>query len=253
MIKIFKYLEFVNEDKVLKKVLLISIFLSFFALIFSGSAIRYSILNDKKYLEINEIKKHQTKIQKISYKILNNKFNLIREERNSLNYFLTETKKNLTVQIDDIKFNYCSYMKQAILISVFKTKGIMALGNKYISKAWKTDQLIEKHNINYLNKSIKELSDLFANKKVNFCKDKALSDVRALLTEQILLQDKLLFIAKDLKLISVNRLDKAFKELNLNYNNSNNFILTAFFLQLIIFLVLNFVDIRSVFFTGLRK
>jgi len=74
-----------------------------------------------------------------------------------------------------------------------------------------------------------------------------------LLTEQILLQDKLLFIVKDLKLISVDRLDKAFKQLNLNYNNSNNFILTAFFLQLVIFLVLNFVDIRSVIFTGLRK
>lgn len=253
MIKFFKYLQLVNEDKVLKKIILISIFLSFFALIFSGTAIRYSILNDKKYLEINEIKKHQVKIQKVSYKILNNKFNLIREERNSLNYFLTETKTNLNDQIDDVKLNYCSYMKQAILISVLKTKGIMALGNQYLTKAWKTDHLIEKHNINHLNKSIKELSDLFSNKKVNFCKDKALSDVRALLTEQILLQDKLLFIVKDLKLISVDRLDKAFKELNLNYNNSNNFILTAFFLQLIIFLVLNFVDIRSVFLTGLRK
>jgi len=253
MIRIISYLQVINKDTVLKKVMIFSIFLSFFALFFSCTAAYYSISNEEKYKVINEIKKHQNLIQKISYKVLKNKFNLIREEKNSLNYFLTETKKNLTGQIDDIKFNYCSYMKQAILISVFKTKGIMALGNKYISKAWKTDQLIEKHNINYLNKSIKELSDLFANKKVNFCKDKALSDVRALLTEQILLQDKLLFIAKDLKLISVNRLDKAFKELNLNYNNSNNFILTAFFLQLIIFLVLNFVDIRSVFFTGLRK
>ena len=104
MIKIFTYLQFVNEDKVLKKVLLISIFLSFFALIFSGSAIRYSFLNDKKYLEINDIKKHQVEIQKVSYEILNNKFNLIRDERNSLNYFLTETKANY--QIKDFKFNY---------------------------------------------------------------------------------------------------------------------------------------------------
>ena len=232
MIRIISYLQVINKDTVLKKVMIFSIFLSFFALFFSCTAAYYSISNEEKYKVINEIKKHQNLIQKISYKVLKNKFNLIREEKNSLNYFLTEKKNNSFYPIEEINNNYCSFMEQSIIISVFKTKQIMDFGKGYLTKAWGTYKL---------------------KKKYNLCKEKSLNEVKGILSEQIHIQDRMLFLVKDLKLLSKKRLDEAFNALNLNYSNSSKFILIAFIFQFMIFLIISFIDVRSVFINGFRK
>ena len=253
MIRIISYLQVINKDTVLKKVMFFSIFLSFFALFFSCTAAYYSISNEEKYKVINEIKKHQNLIQKISYKVLKNKFNLIREEKNSLNYFLTEKKNNSFYPIEEINNNYCSFMEQSIIISVFKTKQIMDFGKGYLTKAWGTYKLKKKYNFEYIHNSIIEISNLFLNKKFNLCKEKSLNEVKGILSEQIHIQDRMLFLVKDLKLLSKKRLDEAFNALNLNYSNSSKFILIAFIFQFMIFLIISFIDVRSVFINGFRK
>ena len=65
----FRYLAYLNKDIFIKKLIIISIFLSIFALIFSLIALYFGDLNQKKYLEINEIKYHQDLIQQSSKKI----------------------------------------------------------------------------------------------------------------------------------------------------------------------------------------
>lgn len=249
----FRYLTYLNKDIFIKKLILISIFLSVFALIFSLIALYFGDLNQQKYLEINQIKYHQDLIQRSSKKILKNKFNLLRTEKDALHYFLSARENKLT-NLNIVESNYCYSLQQAIRISVFDMKRITDLANIYLTKSWKTDHLIKKYNFTYLNKSVDDLNRLFLSKNLpTICQSKTLIEVKGILDQQKSFNDKLLYLIKDLKLISKQRLDIAFKELNANFHKTTTFIIIAFIIQLLIFLVINFLDVRSVFSFGRKK
>lgn len=249
----FRYLSNINQEVFIKKLILITIFLSIFALIFSLIALYFGQLNQKKYIEINEIKYHQDLIQEASNKILQNKFNLLRAEKTSLHYILAERKSKLNSPTET-QANYCYSLQQSIRISVFDMKFILDLANKYLSKSWKTDHLIDKHNFKNLDSTVSNLHSLFLSKNLpTLCQSKQLLDVKKIHNQQKEFNDNLLYLVKDLKNISKQRLDLAFKQLNENFKNTTIFILIAFVIQLLIFIVINFLDIRSVFASGRRK
>ena len=227
--------------------------MSIFALIFSLIALYFGDLNQKKYLIINQIKYHQELIQESSNKILKNKFNLLRAEKNSLNYLLAESKSNLT-NYEIVKANYCISLQQSVRISIFDMKNITEKEKKYLTKSWKTYDLINKYNFLYLSKTVDDLNNLLRSKKLQtLCQSKSLIEVKGIHSQQKEFNDRLLYLVKDLKIMSKQRLDVAFIELNKNFNKTTLFIIIAFVIQLLIFLIINFLDIKSVFSFGRKK
>ena len=249
----FRYLNYINKELFIKKIILVTIFLSIFALIFSSIALYFGQLNQSTYIIINSIKHHQNLIQEYSNKIIKNKFNLLRAEKSSFNYYLTERKRNLS-DINDVHFNYCFSMQQSIRISVFDMKPVLDRAKIYLTKEWETETFKEKYNFNYMNKTVNDLYTLFLSKNLpTLCQNKQITEIKSIHSQQKHFNDRLLYLIKDLKLKSKDRMDDAFKELNINFKNTTNFILIAFFIQLLIFLIISVLDIRSVFSFGRKK
>lgn len=249
----FRYLNYLNKELFIKKIILVTIFLSIFALIFSSIALYFGQLNQSTYVVINNIKHHQNLIQEYSNKIIKNKFNLLKAEKSSFNYYLSDRQRKLN-NIHDVEYNYCFSLQQSIRISVFDMKPVLDKAKIYLTKEWDTDTFKQKYNFNYMDKTVNDLFDLFLSKNSpTLCQNKQLTEIKSIHSQQKHFNDRLLYLIKDLKLKSKERMDGAFNELNINFKNTTNFILIAFFIQLLIFLIISVLDIRSVFSFGSKK
>jgi hypothetical protein len=249
---IVRYLNFLNKDEFLRKLVLLTIFLSVSALIFSLIALKYGKLNKEKYKDIDSVKEHQILIQEYSSKILKYKANLLKEEKNAFNYFLLE-RLNSSREPQYAETKYCNSLKLSLYLSVNSMKPIIDRGRGYLKESWKTEQLIEKYNFNNISKIVDNLQKQFAENYILTCKKNELKNILSSYAEQKHFYDRLLYLIKELKIISSKRLKDTFKDLDENYQKTRNLIIIAFITQLIIFIILNFIDISRVFRFELKK
>ena len=247
-----RYMSYFNKDDFLRKLVLLTIFLSIFALVISLIALKYGKLNEKKYKDIDSVKAHQTLIQEYSSKILKYKANLIKEEKNAFNYFLLE-RLNPSREPVYAERKYCDALKLSLSLSVLSMKKIIDDGKGFLTKSWKTDHLIDEYNVNYMSKTVYYLYNKLSKEFRMSCKKNELNNILSSYSEQKHFYDRLLYLIKELKFISSARLKDTFKDLDDNYQKTRNLIIIAFFIQLIIFIILNFIDIRRVFNLGLKK
>ena len=246
-----RYMSYFNKDEFLRKLVLLTIFLSIFALVFSLIALHYGQLNKKKYKDIDSVKEHQILVQEYSSKILKYKANLIREEQNAFNYLLVATLNPVEVQY--ARKEYCNALKLSLFLSVYSMKGVIDRGKYFLTKDWETEHLIEKYNFTYMNKRVDDLNKKFLQEFTLTCNKNELNSILSSFSEQKHFYDRLLYLIKELKFTSSKRLKDTFKDLDENNKKTRNIIIIAFLVQLIIFIVLNFIDIRRVFILGLKK
>ena len=246
-----RYISYFNKDEFLRKLVLLTIFLSIFALIFSLIALYYGQLNKEKYKAIDSVKEHQIMIQEYSSKILKYKANLINEEKNAFNYFLIATLNATELQYAEKK--YCNALKLSLSLSVFTMKSIIDKGKDFLTKDWKTEHLIEKYNFTYMSKNVDDLFNKFSKDFMLTCNKNELNNILSSYSQQKHFYDRLLYLVKELKFTSSKRLKDTFKDLDENNIKTRNLIIIAFLIQLIIFIVLNFIDIRRIFNLGLKR
>jgi len=246
-----RYMSYFNKDEFLRKLVLLTIFLSIFALLFSLIALHYGQLNKKKYKAIDSVKEHQILVQEYSQKILKYKTNLIRNEKNAFNYFLIATTNPVEVQY--AKKKYCNALKLSLSLSIFSMKRVVDKGKYFLTKDWETEHLIEKYNFTYMKKRVDDLNKKFSQEFTITCNKNELNSILSSYSEQKHFYDRLLYLIKELKFTSRKRLKDTFKDLNENNKKTRNLIIIAFLVQLIIFIILNFIDVRRIFNLGLKK
>ena len=254
----FRYISYFNKDDFFKKIALFTIFLTIFALTFSLIALYFANLNKLKYKQIDEIKIHQNLIQEYSGKILKLKFNLLKEEKNAFNYLITEerllSEKIITPNnFNQARIEYCNTLKYSLFLSVLNLKPIIDRANGFLTKDWDTLIVREEYKFDEIERKLTDLQKQFLENLPIKCKKDELKKIKLLYSEQINLHNTLMYIIKALKKKSKERLKTNFKDLNDNYEKTRNLLIVAFFIQLIIFGFLNFIDIRNVFKLGIRK
>jgi hypothetical protein len=254
----FRYISYFNRDDFLKKIALFTIFLTIFALTFSLVALYFANLNKLKYEKIDEIKVHQNLIQEYSGKILKLKFNLLKEEKNAFNYLITEerllSEKIITPNnYIQARIKYCDALKYSLFLSVLYLKPIIYKADNFLAKKWDTLTIRKNYKFDDIEKKLTDLLEQFKENSDISCKKNELKKIKILYSEQINLHNTLMYIVKALKKKSKERLKTNFKHLDDNYKKTRNLLIIAFFIQLIIFGFLNFIDIRNVFKLGIRK
>lgn len=247
-----RYMDYLNKDVFLRKLVLITIFLSILALIFSLIGLQYGKLNEKKYRDIDSVKKHQILVQEYSFKIFKYKASLLKEEQNSFNYYLLE-RLNTSRGPQYAEIKYCNSLKLSLYHSVISMMPIINRGKYFLTKDWETDHLINKYNFGHMSKTVNNLRAKLLKDFTLTCKKNELNDVLASYSEQKHFYDRLLYLIKELKIISNKRLKNTFKDLDENYKKTRNLIIIAFLIQLMTFIILNYIDIRPIFKLGLKK
>jgi len=254
----FRYISYFNRDDFLKKFALFTIFLTIFALTFSLVALYFANLNKLKYEQIDEIKIHQNLVHEYFNKILQLKFNLLKEDKNAFNYLITEERLLSEKLISPNSYNqakikYCNTLKYSLFLSTLNIAPIVDKADSFLAQKWETIDIRKSFEFDKIKITSKDFLKQFKENPDISCKNDELEKVKSFYLEQVNLHNTLMHIVKALKIKSKERLEANFKDLNDNYKKTRNLLIIAFIIQLIIFTFLNFVDVRNVFKLGIKK